>query len=42
MNKDNFLNKEFEWSISREILFLILEDKVSDIFVCELVDLLDY
>ena len=37
MNKDNFLKKEFKWPISREILFLILEDKVSDIFVCELV-----
>ncbi len=37
MNNDNFLNKEFKWPISRKILFLILEDKVSDIFVCELV-----
>ena len=37
MNKDNFLKKEFKWPISRKILFLILEDKVSDIFVCELV-----
>jgi len=37
MNKDNFLKNEFTWPISREILFLILEDKISDIFVCELV-----
>ena len=37
MNKDNFLRNKFKWSISRQILSLILEDKVSDIFVCELV-----
>ena len=37
MNKDNFKKIEFKWQISRKILFLILEDKVSDIFVCELV-----
>ena len=37
MNKDNFPKKEFKWMIGRKILFLILEDKVSDIFVCELV-----
>ena len=37
MNKDNFLKNEFKWPISRKILFLILEDKVSDVFVCELV-----
>lgn len=37
MNKDNFLKNEFKLPISREILSLILEDKVSDIFVCELV-----
>ena len=37
MNKDNFLKNEFKWPISREILFLILEDKVSDIFLCELI-----
>ena len=37
MNKDNFLRNEFKWSISRNILSLILEDKVSDNFVCELV-----
>ena len=37
MKKDNSKINEFKWPISREILFLILEDKVSDIFVCELV-----
>ncbi len=37
MNKNNFLKNEFKWPISRQILSLILEDKVSDIFVCELV-----
>ncbi len=37
MSKDNFQKNEFKWPISRKILFLILEDKVSDIFVCELV-----
>ena len=37
MNKYNFLKNEFKWPISRQILSLILEDKVSDIFVCELV-----
>ena len=37
MNKNNFLENEFKWTISKEILFLILEDKVSDVFVCELV-----
>ena len=37
MNKDYFPKNEFKWPINREILFLILEDKVSDIFVCKLV-----
>ena len=38
MNKkvENVENK-FSWPICREILFLVLEDKVSDVFVCELV-----
>ena len=35
--KENFLVKQFTWPISRKLLFLVLEDKVSDIFVCELV-----
>ena len=35
--KENFLRKQLTWPISRKLLFLILEDKVSDVFVCELV-----
>ena len=35
--KENFIGKQFTWAISRKLLFLILEDKVSDVFVCELV-----
>ncbi len=37
MKNYNLEKNEFKWPISREILFLILEDKVSDVFVCELV-----
>ena len=38
MNKnENFVGKQFTWPISRKLLFLVLEDKVSDVFVCELV-----
>ncbi len=37
MNKNNLQKNELNWPINKEILFLILEDKVSDIFVCELV-----
>ena len=38
MNKnENIVGKQFIWPISRKLLFLILEDKVSDVFVCELV-----
>ena len=29
--------KRFTWPITRKLLFLILEDKVSDVLVCELV-----
>ena len=35
--KENFPGKQFTWPISRKLLFLVLEDKVSDVFVCELV-----
>ena len=35
--KENFLGKKLKWPISRKLLFLVLEDKVSDVFVCELV-----
>ena len=35
--KDNFFKNQFTWPISRKLLFSVLDDKVSDIFVCELV-----
>ena len=35
--KEKFFKNQFSWPISRKLLFLVLEDKVSDIFVCELV-----
>ena len=35
--KENFFKNQFTWPISRKLLFLVLDDKVSDIFVCELV-----
>tara|TARA_B100000886_G_scaffold327640_1_gene275307 strand:+ start:177 stop:662 length:486 start_codon:yes stop_codon:yes gene_type:complete len=35
--KENFLGKKLTWPISRKLLFFVLEDKVSDIFVCELI-----
>ena len=35
--KEKFFQNQFSWPISRKLLFLVLEDKVSDIFVCELV-----
>ena len=39
MNKKDFslAKNHFTWPISRKLLFLILEDKVSDVFVCELI-----
>ena len=38
MNKnENFLRNQLTWPISRKLLFLVLQDKVSDVFVCELV-----
>ena len=35
--KENFLGKQLTWPISKKLLFLVLQDKVSDVFVCELV-----
>ena len=35
--KENFLHNQFTWPICKELLLLVLEDKVSDVFVCELV-----
>jgi len=35
--KENFVGEQLTWPISRKLLFLVLEDKVSDVFVSELV-----
>jgi len=35
--KEKFVKNQFTWPICKKLLFLILEDKVSDVFVCELV-----
>ena len=35
--KENFVENQFTWPICKKLLFLVLEDKVSDVFVCELV-----
>ena len=35
--KEKFVENQYTWLISKKLLFLILEDKVSDVFVCELV-----
>ena len=35
--KEIFVVNQFRWPICKKLLFLILEDKVSDVFVCELV-----
>jgi hypothetical protein len=35
--KENSLESQFTWPICKDLLFLVLEDKVSDVFVCELV-----
>ena len=35
-NEKSFEN-QFTWIICKELLFLVLEDKISDVFVCELV-----
>jgi len=35
--KEKLVENQFTWPISKDLLFLVLEDKVSDIFVCELV-----
>ena len=37
VKKENFVENQFTWSICKELLVLVLEDKVSDVFVCELV-----
>ena len=35
--KEKFVNHQFTWPVCKELLILVLEDKVSDVFVCELV-----
>ena len=35
--KKKIVDNQFTWPISKELLILVLEDKVSDVFVCELV-----
>ena len=35
--KEKLVDNQFTWPICKKLLFLILEDKVSDVFVCELV-----
>ena len=35
--KEKFVENQFTWPICKKLLFLILEDKVSDVFICELV-----
>ena len=37
IKRDCFPKNQFTWPISRELLFIILDDKVSDVFVCELI-----
>ena len=35
--KENFEGNKFTWPICKKLLLFVLEDKVSDLFVCELV-----
>ena len=35
--KEKLVENQFIWPICKDLLFLVLEDRVSDIFVCELV-----
>jgi len=35
--KEKLVENQFAWPICKDLLFLVLEDKVSDVFVCELV-----
>ena len=37
MKKEKLVENQFTWPICKDLLFLVLEDKVSDVFVCELV-----
>ena len=35
--KENFAENQFTWPICKKLLLLVIEDKVSDVFVCELI-----
>ena len=35
--KEKLVENKFTWPICKDLLFFVLEDKVSDVFVCELV-----
>ena len=35
--KGNFEENQFTWPICKDLLLLVLEDRISDVFVCELV-----
>ena len=35
--KEKLVENQFTWPICKELLYLVLEDKVSDVFVCELI-----
>ena len=35
--KEKLVENQFTWPISKGLLLLVLEDRVSDVFVCELV-----
>ena len=35
--KEKYVLNQFTWPISKELLILVLEDKVSDVFACELI-----
>ena len=35
--KEKLVENQFTWPICKDLLFLVLEDRVSDVFVCELV-----
>ena len=37
IKKKEFIENKFTWPICKDLLFLVLDDKVSDVFVCELV-----
>ena len=37
IKKEKLVENQFTWPICKDILFLVLEDRVSDVFVCEMV-----